>query len=175
MDISIVSEDSLRIKGKRASFIVVDPGVSIPKTPADFVVTLNGKKENSLVKVDGFRVVINGAGEYEIGGIKLAAHAFEDDLLYDIAVDGIDIILSNSEVIKKEGEKIKESHIVIVRTDSVVDESSVTAASPRIVALYGKHTQESAKVLGRQDLKPVNKISYTLEKLPQEMEVVVLG
>lgn len=174
MDVTIISKDSLRIKGKHASFIV-DPVSSMPKTPADFVVTLNPKKQISLAKVDGVRVVISGQGEYEIGGIKIAVHAFENDLVYDVIVDGIDILLANAEGLKKAKEKIKESHVVLVNADNVIDESSVTAVSPSLVGLYGEKTQESAKVLGKQDIKAVSKISYSLEKLPQEMEVVVLG
>lgn len=173
MEVVVITDNVLRIKGKNA-VLVVDPISSMPKTAADAVLILSNTKEYSDAKIEGHRVVIHGAGEYEIGGIKISASYNDGDLVYTIVVDGIDLLLASSKGLKIAKEKIKESNLIVIDTQVIIDESSVTAIAPNVVLLYGENREESAKVLGKEPQKS-SKYVVTLEKLPQEMEVVVLA
>lgn len=172
MEIAILHGNSLRIKGKQAA-CVVDPTSQMPKTSADFTISL---KKTSLLedsKIDGNRLSITGPGGYEVGGIKVSATLLGEDIVYELTIEGVDVLLANSEGLKKAKEKIKESSIIVVFVDTLVDEASVTASTPSIVILYGEKVLESAKVLG-QEAEKTSKFSITNEKLPEEMKVVIL-
>lgn len=174
MEIVLLDEGSLRIKGKSGS-VVIDPTT---KTVADGVVFLVGDR-SSLSKVSEFRVVIEGPGEYEVSGIKVVAYGNNKEegkeLAYSIRVDGVQVCVVQSSQLQKFHEKLTECHILIVRADSALTESSVTAVSPSILVLYGAHAQESAKIFGKEDTAPTQKLSTAVDKLPKEMEVVLLG
>lgn len=175
MEIAILSKDTLRIKGKQASFIV-DP-ISIPKTPSDAVILLENERKADIEKVEGYRVVIRGAGEYEIGGIKIAGYNTDGHIMYAVLIDGISLCIGTMEAISaKQRENIKECNVLIVKVENIIDESLFTSVAPSVIVLYGSKSKDEQvlKLLGKQDVKPVQKVQVTLEKLPTELEVVVL-
>ncbi len=169
MEISSLSQSSIKIKGKQAA-IAIDPD---NKTVADFVIELlsSGTK---LSLVEGQRLLISGPGEFEVGGIKVSGTGKQGALVYTIRVDNVDVCLSTPEGLKAAGEKLKEAQIVIVNANTSVDSSSITSLAPSVVVLYGEHAVEGVKALGKEPNK-VSKYVTTLEKLPTELEVVVLG
>ncbi len=85
------------------------------------------------------------------------------------------LLLTESKVLKKLQKDLGESQAVVLKANEPLDGSAVAALSPRIVILYGEHALEIAKSLGKEGIAPVSKYATTLEKLPEEMEVVVLG
>lgn len=169
MEIASLSSTSIKIKGKQTT-IIVDPS---GKTAGDMVLRLTAFAEK-LPVVEGSRLTVSGAGEYEIGGVKVSATGRKEALAYTIRMDGLDICVSTPEGLKSAGEKLKEHHIVVIHANSTVEGSAVTTLAPSAVVLYGEQTVAAAKELGKEVGKS-SKYVTTLEKLPAEMEVVVLG
>lgn len=178
MEISLVSPGSLRLKGKNAS-LVIDPNSSIKnKIPADGVVLLAEEGGYDLSKIENSRLIIKGPGEYEIGRIKIISIAFGSDLVYSFFVDNVRVFVAKSEVLEKNSQKLKENfsdtQILVLNANALIDQAKIADLTPQIVVLYGEKASEIAKSLGKEK-ENVAKLSITADKLPQEMEVVVLG
>lgn len=173
MDISVLSKDSIKIRSKHAS-IIVDPSLEISKISSDAVIFLN-TEDNDLSKVEDYRIVINGPGEYEISGVKVLGTKGEKGFVYGLSVDGFSIILSRSSDISKIKDDTFLSQIVILNVDDEINSTVVTKLEPKIVVLYGDNKAAAAKILGKENMPAVKKFSVLKDKLPEEMKVVVLG
>ncbi|HEX6976749.1 MAG TPA: MBL fold metallo-hydrolase [Patescibacteria group bacterium] len=107
MDIIYLGHSSFKIKGKNMS-VVTDPfdpkkvGLKFPKTEAE-VVTISHHHDDhdAYSQVDGVKRVVDGPGEYEIGGVSIVGiSSFHDDkkgeergknTIYSIELDGLTI------------------------------------------------------------------------------------
>lgn len=172
MDISIIGKNSIKVKGKEATFII-DPGREMPKTPADAVILLNGNENVDISKVADSRIIISGPGGYEIGGAKVSGTTTAKGTLYRLFIDGITIILGRASETKAEG--FSSCQVLVINTDTEFSESFVTSLEPKIVAVYGDKKTESAKTIGAENVQTMTKLTTTKDKLPEKMEVVVLG
>lgn len=172
VDISTIGGNSLRLKGKKTTFIV-DPVSALPKTSADAVIFLNGGVGTDISRVADFRVVINGPGGYEVGGVKISGTKTPKGIIYRFSIDGVNIILGSLTDTKMEG--FDACQVAIVNTDSDFNGSFLMALEPKIAILYGDKKSENAKALGAANVSPVSKITILKDKLPEKMEVVVLG
>lgn len=171
MEINIVSENCLRIKGKRAA-LIVDPTKHLrTKVAGDGVLIFNAVSDHDEAKVEEQRLVIIGPGEYEIGGIKISGSKNAGSLMYQIGIDGLTIMLTNASSIEKAKEKLGGYDILLLHCDVMLDLAIVATLEPRVIVLYGEHAQkiQSADVSAK-----VAKFSATKDKLPEKMEVVVL-
>lgn len=173
MEIAIVSGDSLKVKGKTAQ-VLIDPSSDMAKTEASAILLLSSQHAH-VSKVEGYRLVIEGPGEYEISGIKISAFELHNHLAYEIHVDGVELLLVTAQSLKASLEKVKEYHVVVVRSDASLNQSVITTLSPQVVILYGEKAKDEAKLLGKDTASTIQKYQTTVEKLPEEMEVVVLG
>jgi len=70
MEITYLENKCLKIKGKK-TVLIFNPNLLISKTVGDVVIFLKDINYD-LKKVDEYRLVISGPGEYEIGGIKIS-------------------------------------------------------------------------------------------------------
>lgn len=166
MEIALVSQNSLRIKGKQG-IIVVNP---TPKT-VDFNASLI--LDQTEASRDEY-LQIYGAGEFEVAGIKITGTRAENRTVFSMNIDGIEILIGHPVALEKIHAKLKEHHIVIVAVDSVGDISYVTNFAPRVVVLYGESALVVGEKMAKETLRKESKISYTLDKLPLELEVVTL-
>lgn len=173
MEVALLDKTSLRIKSKHTNF-VVDPSEKLPKTSADAIIILSGDSVN-LSKITDYRVVIKSPGEYEVGGIKISAIDIEGSTAYGLTVDNIDLLLAKTSSITKVSEKLMEYQIAIFNVDSEINQTVVTALEPRAVILYGEKANDAAKALGKEDAQVLQKFSVFEDKLPEEMQVVVLS
>ena len=172
MDISIIDGNSIKLKGKQATFIV-DPSKQMPKTSADAVILLDGEENIDVSRVTDSRIILNGQGEYEVSGVKIAGMKTPKGTLYKLSIDGISIILGFATELKTEG--FNACQVALINTGSDFNESFVTALEPKMTVLYGEQKLEAAKALGKESAIPVSKVTTSKEKLPVEMEVAVLG
>lgn len=172
MEIYIIGKNSLRLKGKRVT-LVVDPTEQLPKTSADAVIFLNGKDGKSAAKVADYRVIIDGPGGYEISGAKISGTRTSKGFFYRLSIDGVNIFLGPGADVKIED--FNACQVAIIDTSVDFNGSFVTALEPKIAVLYGDKKTESAKTLGAENASAVSKITIIKDKLPEKMEVVVLG
>lgn len=171
MEVALLEKTSLKIKSKNANF-VVDPFSQLPKTSTDAVIVLEG--EADLSKVTDYRVVIKSSGEYEVGGIKISGINLENAVVYDLTIDNMSVLLAKTSSMAKVSDKIREYEVAIFNVDSEINQTVVTALEPRVVILYGEKALEAAKTLGKEEAGASQKYAVTQDKLPEEMQVVVL-
>lgn len=172
MDIAIVGKTSIKIKGKQVSFIV-DPARGLPKTSADAIILSNGYDNIDTSRVTDSRIIITSAGGYEVNGAKVSGTTTAKGTLYKISIDGVLIIVGRGAETKAEG--FNACQVAIVNTGSDFNESFVTSLEPKLTVLYGDKKIDAAKTLGAQSVIGVSKVTIAKDKLPEKMEVVVLG
>ncbi len=171
MDIGLISGQTISIKTKFATF-VVDESSSSQKTEADAAIFLK-EKGGGLNKVSGVRVVIDGPGDYEIGGVKITATKMGNGLSYFIKSGTLDALLANVATLTSMKDKVPQAKVLILNIDSEPDQALISEADPRLLVVYGEN-EESLKKIG-QGKEKVKKISIKQDKLPTDMETVVLG
>lgn len=172
MDIAIIGNNSIRIKSKGATF-VVDPAKDMPKTASDAIILLNGEGNVDISRITDSRIIINGPGGYEIGGVKISGTTTPNGILYRLSLDGINVIIGKT--IESKAEGFSSCQVLITNADTDFKESFVTTLEPKITVLYGDKKTESAKTLGAENVTPVARVTVTKDKIPEKMEVVVLG
>ncbi len=172
MDVTLLSEGSLRIKSKKAS-LVVDPRQKTPKTAAEGVLLL--EKEGALDRVEGFRLVVNDDGEYEVGGLKItASSSLNSGIFYILNIDGSQALLARTSTLEKLSDTANEAQVAILNVDSLLNESIIASLEAKSIVLYGEKASEGLKALGKQDLAPTKKITVGKEKLPEEGETQIV-
>ena len=172
VDIAIVGKESIKIKGKQASF-VIDPVAGMSKVGGDAIILLGGGEGIDVSRVTDSRIILAGPGSYEVGGVKILGTKTIKGTIYKMTMDGITTIIGSSAEVKTEG--FNACQVLIVDTTDEFSESFVTALEPKITILYGEKKNEAAKTLGVENVSVVSKLTVAKDKLPDEMETVVLG
>lgn len=172
MDVNFLSQNSIKIKSKRAT-VVIDPQKEISKTSADCVIVTNDSSDIS--RVSESRLLVEGPGEFEVGGLKITGISFGDKTAYVLNADGTEVLVIKASVVEKTTGVNRDYPILILNADSSLNQSLITSLEPRLVILYGEKAKEGAKVLGRESVSVVSKYSFSEDKLSEEMEIVVLG
>lgn len=168
MEIALLTKSGLRIKGKQAS-IAIDPQ---DKSTYEAVLILSKTPEEVSKQED--TIIITGAGEYEIGGIKVNCLRSESDLVYSIIVDGVEVLVGKLDVLEKMQHKLKEHNIVVVNCAAQGSASFITSLAENVVMFYGDQAKEIASSLGKENVQAVAKYSSTKDKLPTEVETILL-
>lgn len=173
MDIAIVSKDSLKIKIKKTS-LLLNPRTDMSKTDADAILAADNSIDQS--RVNDYRVLINGAGEYEVSGLKIVVTRFDGSLLFNFIQEGVDVILAKASTLSKiPSDKVKDYQIAIIEADADLLQSVITAMESRIIVLYGEHAVAAAKNLSKEGLVSASKVSFSEDKLPEETEIYLLS
>lgn len=172
MEITYLGNTSFRLKGKIATFIT-DPAVAkLPKHVMADIVT------GSAGEVEGNPYVVNGPGEYEIKGVGVIGRKSGKNTMYRIEMDGLSIVhlgdldhaLSADEVDSLDG-----VDILIMSAGTAV--SVIHEIEPSIVIPMRYSRDDLAaflKEIGKEDTVPQPKLTVTRDKLPEQMQVVIL-
>lgn len=172
MDLTLLDKNSIKIKGKRAT-LIIDPSDKTPKTPADAILLLG--RNGATQRAEGFRLVVNDDGEYEVGGIKITGvSSLNSGIFYNINVDNTQVILAKTSTIEKLTDTANEAQIAILNVDSSLNEAIIAQLEAKVIVLYGEKSNEGLKALGKQDLSATRKITVGREKLPQEAETQIV-
>ncbi len=173
MDFQLIGENTLKIKIKKTT-LALNPKSSVSKFDADAILLLD--KDSDVSRISNPRVIISGAGEYEVSGLKISALKAEDDLLYELSIDSASALVAKASSLEKvSSDKLGDYKVALINVDTDLNQSKVTAIEPRLVILYGEKAKEGAKVLGREDVSKSSKISVSEDKLPEELEIMLLG
>lgn len=173
MEISSLNPQAIRIKGKSAAFVANPLNVKA-KTQADAVILLS-RGDPDLSKIEEYRLVIVGAGEYEVSGAKISTIGSSGFLCHFITIDNSEVcITSNSFLAKKTKDLQRECPIVVLYCDADVDIALITELSPQSLMLFGEKAMDVAKSLGKDSAKS-GKVQISSDKLPEEMQVTILA
>jgi hypothetical protein len=168
MEISLLQQSAIRIKGKNA-VLSVD---SNDKLESNSVILL--AKSQAEIKTGSSEVIIDGPGEYETGGINITGLKIDQDLAYSISVDSLTVSLGKLSTLAKFQTKLKEANILIVNCDSEIDTAFLTSLAINVIVCYGEKASIVGKAIGGENMKMQPKYSSTIDKLPAELETVVL-
>lgn len=171
MEIALLNNTSLRIKGKGGSLIINPAGKAYD---ANGFIAHNGFSIDTQ-KMNSESLIINGPGEYEFGGIKVTGIRYADDMIYTIYVDKISILFGKAEVFEREYSKLNEVNIVILDTANSIDPSFITSIASNVAVFYGGKSNETIKLLAKEEFRIDSKYSVSFEKLPQELEKIELA
>lgn len=173
MDIQIFDNDTLKLKLKKTT-LAIDPRSKVAKFDADAVLAIDN--EFDPTRINESRLTITGAGEYEVSGLKISGIKSEKDILYGLSSENSSILVARASSLEKiSSDKLGDYQIVILNADSELNQSLITAMEPSIVVLYGEKNKEGAKLLGNESAQSTSKISINEDKLPEELEVMLLG
>ena len=202
MDITSLGHASFRIRGKTAT-VITDPydptlvGMKFPKhVEADIVTVSHEHADHSSVReVEGNPFIIKGSGEYEVSGVGVVGlSAFHDDqkgtvrgrnTIYRIEIDGVAIVhlgdlghtLSTTEIDELDGVNILMTPVGgVYSLDPAQAVAVVNDGRPELnQKAFGGLSPLSAflKEIGKEAV-PQPKLTVTRDKLPAEMQVIVL-
>jgi len=120
MEIKLLNKDIVFIKGKKESVLVNPKEKELNDTKLMARIVIFTNENNGKADLVGDRVLINGAGEYEIGGIEINGINGEDgNTAYRLVVDGFAIVLLGDlqqELTPKRIERIDSTDILIAPT-----------------------------------------------------------
>lgn len=185
MEIALLAENTLRIKGKKSTllFDVLDT----TKIEANAYLFL--MKDHVKAKQDKSALLIAGPGEYEVSGTKVSGFKTNSSLLYQLTIDGMSVLISSASAFSRMKDKVSEQNIVVLFADEMIDQAALTNAQPTLVVCYGDKAAEVSANLGKglnkktedaqtqpdATIKPTDKIVMTVEKLPTELQIALLA
>lgn len=173
MDITIVSKNGIKIKSKLAS-LAVTPFFAKPKVAADAIILFDKAYKREDLNVEDNPVIFAGPGEYEIKSIKLNGVGKTTTSMYTGKIDSMDVCITKASVLANAKDQGSEFHIVLLEADAAIDQKLIVTMNPNVVIVYGEQADEVAKSLGKE-VQTMAKYSITKDKLPAEMEVVLLS
>ncbi len=171
MDITILAPESIKIKGKLASFII-QAGAVKGKNQADAIIFFDRNPLDSSF-AEGVRLAMSGPGEYEIAGVKVGGTKNTDTTVYYLSIDSMVVLAGKASGIKGK-DSLRDSDVACVYADSVVDTSALASLGAHVVIFYGPQAKENVAALGKE---AVASAKYTIarDKLPVDLEVVLLA
>lgn len=207
MDITYLGHSSFKLKGKGAS-VVTDPysnetGLKYPKVEADIVtISHEHPDHNNFKGVGGEPKIINGAGEYEIGGVSIfGVPSYHDEkggeergrnTIYVINVDGVNVCHLGDlghKLTSTELDEIGTVDVLLIPVGGVYTIDAAGAVevvsqleSSVVIPMHYKTAglkyelgavEDFLKEIGTEPLKDV-KFTVTPMTLPETMQVVVL-
>lgn len=173
MDIQIIDKDTLRLKVKK-TVLAVDPKTKVTKFDAEAIVVMDKSYDSS--RVNDYRIIFDGPGEYEVSGLKISGIKSDGDTIYGLTSDNVGILLAKASSLENVStDKLGDYQIIIINADSLLNQKLITTIEPRVVILYGENKKEGAKLLGKENVSVSSKISLSEDKLPEELEIMLLG
>lgn len=212
MEVSYLGHSAFRIKGK-SSTVVIDPyDAKVSKFPKDVdanivLVSHQHPDHNSLVQVGGKPFVVDGPGEYEVGGVSvIGVSSWHDDksgaergsnTIYVVEMEELRMAHLGDLGHKLSQEQLDEIGSIDIAfvpvggfytIDAKVAAEVVKQLDPWIVVPmhYSSLTldpslneklapvEDFLKEMGKPDVAAVPKLLITADRMPTEMQVVVL-
>lgn len=147
MEIAVIKDSSLKIKSKNTT-VIIDP---VSKQEGDVVILTNSSSDSSLV--ENAKLVIDGAGEYEVGGMSIYVDDVKGELTYLFLADNMKVLLlAESALSKLKAED--EFTAVVVKVNEKVNDTILAHLTSDVFIFY-------------QDLDKVELSSENTKKMPK--------
>ncbi len=187
MEIRFLGNQSIFIKGKKET-VLINPDTEKMVSKYDSRVIAFSKKELDFMGLSDSKVILRGAGEYEIGGVEVfGLSAGNGDVLYVFTVDGVKVgVLGElKEALNdKRQEKISDMDVLLVsvKNDKMGKKDMLSLAKKwgvnyLIPVGYLEKDENYIKFLDEVDAEGQEEIeSLKIEKdnLPDGLEITVL-
>ena len=170
MEVSILPKNILRIKSKQATFLV---DATEKLTGINAMLSL--QTLTSDLEEEGV-VIIDGPGDFEIGGVKISGLRSNTEIVYSLVLDGVDLMLGTVAALEKIQHKVKEHALVVLKADenSPLDAAFVTGLATNVLVAYGPKGKTLIDSFGKENPQTLNKYSVTKDKLPLEVQTILL-
>lgn len=177
MEIVLLAQNGLKIKGKQSTVLLNSVNdTSVSSAILSFDTNFSATHQSPAV-------IINNPGEYEVGGIKITglrsgrsggSGGSGDTTVFSLKIDGLEVLVGEIEAIEKIHQKLKEHNIVVLYVDKNMDASFVTGLAVNGVLFYGVKASEVIKTFAKDNVQEMSKYQTTLEKIPLELETILL-
>lgn len=116
MEIKLFGEKTIFLKGKKEN-VLINPSNKGLEGKINARVIIYSDEDLGQPGVEGEKVIINGPGEYEIGGVEVSGiGAEEGKTVYVVVVDGFRLVVIgdlNEELSEKKIDKVDEADIML--------------------------------------------------------------
>jgi hypothetical protein len=152
MEIMYAGSDSFLIKGEQT--VAINP---VEKTSEANIVLRTDRKRST-------KLIVNGPGEYEIGGVLIASIASGDRMLHAVEVDGINIVHLvgyEKRLSEQDLETIGKVDVLLVgASDARLAQTAVSDLIPRVIIPFGPHAAEICAASGVKDAAAQSKFTW---------------
>ena len=173
MEITSISPNALKVRGKQSTFAINPFDINTKIAAASAIFFARIKNTLPTKNFEEAPVVIQGPGDYEVGGIKIVGSRVGESFIYRITVDGVVLLAAQTSALVKAKDSVSDYDMLVLEADAMADQSVITSLNAKVIILYGEKKRENAQALG-QEVSPVSKFSITREKLPAETQMIVL-
>lgn len=184
MEISQYGRESILIKGKKETVWFNPRKGDIDEMTGGARVIIFRNAESNFLGLDGkYGMVIWGSGEYEVTGMEIwGARLGENGVMYILQLEGVKVgwlSTLEAEITDKKKEKLGECDVLIVPGTGEIKEiwektKSLGESYLLITGLSNDGQKKLLDLADREDLEPVEKLTISLENLPEVTEVVLL-
>ncbi len=169
MEFAVLPKGGIRIKGKQATLVVGSSDVSVG---VNALLLYTYDETGESIKEDV--LVIDGPGDFEVSSIKISTYRNGPDLAHSFSMDGIDVVIGKITALERMQSKLGEHQIVVIFADTVSDPSFASTLVTNTLVFYGDKGKEVAEKVAKGALQEVPKYVVTMDKLPVEVETVLL-
>lgn len=148
----------------------VNSGVIFKSKTASFIL-----EPSKPIKIE--EVELAGLGEYEVRGIAVNALPGEGALNYKIKIDGISCVLISGKLREKDEESFVAVDVLFITPEynGGEEQQLVLKLEPKLVVFVKNDRQvKSAQDIGQEKVREEKRLFVTREKLPSELEVILL-
>lgn len=152
MEITYAGANSFLLKGERT--IAINPTAAGERGH----IALYTRRQKSK------KLLINGPGEYEVGGVLVTSVALGEEIAHAVEVDGINVLHLTGDARKlseRDLTSIGKVDVLLVDTADVKQaENAVSDLVPRVVIPFGAHAAEICATAGVKDAQPQARFSW---------------
>lgn len=170
MEIAVLPKGGVRIKGKQATLLV---GSSDVTSGVNAVLLYTYDEAGEPIK-DSV-LVIDSPGDYEVSSVKITSYRNSGDVVHSFLMDGIEVVVGKLAPLERMQSKLGEHNIALIRAEIVTDATFTTSLTTNTLIFYGEKGKEVAEKVAKGALSEMPKYSVTLDKLPAEVETVLLS
>ncbi|HOR02058.1 MAG TPA: MBL fold metallo-hydrolase [Candidatus Woesebacteria bacterium] len=117
MEIKLFGDKTIFLKGKKESVLVNPSEKEVVGNKINARIVIYSHQDLNQPGIEGERIIINGSGEYEIGGVEVSGIGVEDDkTIYVVTIDGFRLVVIAElaeELSEKKIEKVDEADIML--------------------------------------------------------------
>lgn len=167
MEIAVLPKNGLKIKGKKVTFLI---NTEEKLESVNAILYLH-----SIPSYAGEAVKVAGAGDFEIGGVKIVGIRSDEDIVYSMTVDDVGILVGKIKPLDTLQHKLKEHNIIVVLSDNSANAAFATSLGINAAIFYGDKASEVVHSFAKENVTEMNKFTATVDKLPTEMQTVLLA
>jgi hypothetical protein len=185
MEIKLLDKYSALIKGKKES-VLINPGSDLLEKDKSSRIVIFTDNSINISNFLGEKIVVAGAGEYEIGGVEIWGSDVEgNNTIYDIKVDGVSVmvlgklqeVLSDKKIEKIEGIDVLIAPVMIgdkISFKLVKDWAKKWGANYLIPVGDEENLKKFLDDADEEGLESVDSLRVEKENLPDGLELKLL-